>query len=251
MTDAGYARPRTLQPLSPLAAACTDQGPVRDHNEDAFALNPAARVFAVADGMGGHARGDYASALLKRSIESAPVAPEPRAQLQDLVARTEAANAALRAEARASGASAIGATLVAMLVSGGHGVFAWIGDSRGYLMSGGVMRQVTRDHSVVQALIERGQLDPAQAESHPHAHVLTRAVGAAETVEFDYAPVELKRGDRALLCSDGLTRTIPEAEIAAILGGAGRPQALADALVAEALRRRAQDNVTALVLEMV
>lgn len=251
MTDAATERPLTRQPLSPVAAGRTDQGPVRDHNEDAFAINPGARIFAVADGMGGHSRGDYAAALMTRAIAEAPALPDPRAQLQDLVSRTEAVNGQLKSEAAAAGASAIGCTLSALLVAGEFALFAWIGDSRGYHLRDGVLQRTTKDHSVVQALIDRGQLAPEEAESHPHAHVLTRAVGAAEKAEFEFAQVQLRRGDRALLCSDGLTRTLTDEELGRILAGDGAPQQIADALIEEALRRKAQDNVTALVLEMV
>ncbi|MGG7566945.1 PP2C family protein-serine/threonine phosphatase [Rhodovulum sp. DZ06] len=249
MSFTGETAPQTMQPLSPRAGGRTDQGPVRDHNEDALALNPAAQMWAVADGMGGHSRGDYASAALKTAVEEAPALPSPRDQLQDLIARVGAVNARLRAEAAADGTGAIGSTLVALLSAGPHGLFAWIGDSRGYLMRAGRMSQVTRDHSVVQALVDSGQLDADKAESHPHAHVLTRAVGAADTAEFDFQQVELQRGDRALLCSDGLTRTLPESRIAGLLAGADDPQAAADALVRAALEATAQDNVTALVVE--
>lgn len=249
MTFSGEIPPRTLPPLTPRAAGRTDTGPVRDHNEDALALNPPAQMWAVADGMGGHSRGDFASAALKRAVEGAPAIPDPAAQLQDLIGRVAEVNARLRAEAAASGAAAIGSTLVSLLTAGPHGLFAWIGDSRGYLLRAHVLKQITKDHSVVQALIERGQLAPEEAESHPHAHVLTRAVGAADQAEFEFAQVELQRGDRALLCSDGLTRTLPEARIAALLAGAPSVEAAADALVAAALDARAQDNVTAVVVE--
>jgi serine/threonine protein phosphatase PrpC len=250
MSFTGATAPATRSPLTPVAAGCTDQGPVRDHNEDAFALNDAAGVWAVADGMGGHSRGDFASSLLRESLMTAPPLGDARAQLQDLVSRVETANARLRAEAEATGAAAIGSTLVSLLISGPHGLFAWIGDSRGYLLRDGTMRQSTKDHSVVQALVDRGQLAAEDAEKHPHAHVLTRAVGAADKAEFEYAQTELFRGDRVLLCSDGLTRTLTEADIAAILHGAATPAAAAEALVAAALRAQAQDNVTAVVIEM-
>lgn len=250
MSFTGAAAPATRHPLTPVAAGRTDQGPVRDHNEDAFVLNGPAGIFAVADGMGGHSKGDFASGALKDALEQAPPLGDARAQLQDMVARVDAANALMRAEAEATGASAVGSTLVALLVSGPHGLFGWIGDSRAYLMRDGQMHQTSRDHSVVQALVDRGQLAAEDAEKHPHAHVLTRAVGAAEKAEFEYAQTELFRGDRVLLCSDGLTRTLTEAQIADILRRDDAPEAISSALVEAALVANAQDNVTAVVVEM-
>ncbi|MFT6887920.1 MAG: serine/threonine protein phosphatase PrpC [Paracoccaceae bacterium] len=250
MSFTGAAAPATRHPLTPVAAGCTDQGPARDHNEDAFVLNDPAGIFAVADGMGGHSKGDFASGALKDTLEQAQPLGDARAQLQDMVTRVEAANTLMRAEAAASGASAIGSTLVALLVSGPHGLFGWIGDSRAYLMRDGQMHQTSRDHSVVQALVDRGQLAAEDMESHPHAHVLTRAVGAADKAEFEYAQTELFRGDRVLLCSDGLTRTLTDAQIAEIMRRDATPEAISSALVQAALAAIAQDNVTAVVVEM-
>jgi serine/threonine protein phosphatase PrpC len=250
MSFTGATPPATRQPLTAVAAGCTDQGPVRDHNEDAYALNDPAGLWAVADGMGGHSRGDFASNMLRDELMSAPPLRDARAQLQDMVSRVESANGRLRAEAEATGAAAIGSTLVSLLISGPHGLFAWIGDSRAYLLRGGTLQQTTKDHSVVQALVDRGQLAAEEAENHPHAHVLTRAVGAAEKAEFEYAQTELFRGDRVLLCSDGLTRTLTDAQIRDIMQGAPSAAAAAEALVAAALAKVAQDNVTAVVIEM-
>jgi serine/threonine protein phosphatase PrpC len=113
-----------------------------------------------------------------------------------------------------------------------------------------MMHQTSRDHSVVQALVDRGQLAAEDAEKHPHAHVLTRAVGASEKAEFEYAQMELFRGDRVLLCSDGLTRTLTEAQIADFMRRSDTPDAISSALVEAALVANAQDNVTAVVVEM-
>jgi serine/threonine protein phosphatase Stp1 len=138
--------------------------------------------------------------------------------------------------------------VVVMLARGGHFACLWAGDSRAYLLRGGTLRQITRDHSLVQELLEAGAIEPDQVENHPRANVITRAVGA-ELGEFalDKVSDRLVPGDRFLLCSDGLCKTLPDGELASLLGlpDGVPPQALIDA----ALAMNASDNVTAVTVE--
>ena len=242
--------PVTLEPIRMRGAAATHPGRVREHNEDAALVRDDAALWAVADGMGGHSRGDFASALVVDHLRRLPRDGDPRERLRALVAGVEQANAALRAEAARVGAEAIGSTLVLFMAAGRRGLFAWIGDSRGYVLRDGALRQATRDHSVVQELVERGRLSEAEAEAHPHAHVLTRAIGAADSAEFDFAQIDLRRGDRILLCSDGLTREVRPERLRDILAAAPDAQGACAELVEAALAGGGRDNVTAVVVDL-
>ena len=230
--------------------AATDAGAVRSGNEDTFIDRPDFGLWAVADGAGGHQHGEAASGLLKQVLERLEgVAPE------DLVAEVRSgvsqAHRALRAraetEARQLGGSVtIASTLVVLLADDLHFACLWAGDSRAYHLRDGALSRLTRDHSLVQDLVDAGELAQADAESHPHANVITRAIGAnGPDIELDKVTGRAEPGDRFLLCSDGLTRALDEAAIAPLAGGHDPAQAL----IAAALDAGARDNVTAVVLE--
>ena len=161
----------------------------------------------------------------------------------------EQTHAALREEAARRGPDVmVASTVVVMLARGDHFACLWAGDSRAYLLRGGVLRQITRDHSLVQELLEAGAIGPDEATNHPRGNVITRAVGA-ELDEFvlDKVSDRLVPGDRFLLCSDGLCKTLPDDELATLLGAIDGvpPQALIDA----ALAANVSDNVTAVAVE--
>jgi serine/threonine protein phosphatase Stp1 len=143
----------------------------------------------------------------------------------------------------------VASTVVVLLARNEHFACLWAGDSRAYLLRHGEFRQITRDHSLVQELIEAGAITPEQAENHPRANVITRAVGAdLEDFALDKVSGRLMPGDRFLLCSDGLCKTLPEAQLAELLAADASvppPQAL----IAAALGLQAGDNVTAVVIE--
>ncbi len=229
-----------------FSSAMTDRGSVRDHNEDAYLDRPDLGLWAVADGAGGHQCGQQAS----RTIIEALAAIGGGLSAATLLARVRLAiaeaHAALHAAAARLGGDALTAsTVVVLLARDDHFACLWAGDSRAYLFRDGVLRQITRDHSLVQQLVDEGSLSVAAAEQHPQANVITRAVGdGSETMELDKVIGGLRRGDRFLLCSDGLNKTVPEAELAAAMRG----DATASALVGAALARRASDNVTAIVV---
>ncbi len=226
----------------------TDTGKVRQINEDAFLVHPDATLWLVADGMGGHTRGDLASAGIVRAF-SALTLPQ---RLSDRVDLAEATLLDLNAEFRALADAAhagltIGSTVVVLLAWGAYAVFLWVGDSRLYRWRHGRCERLTQDHSQVEELITYGRLRRDQAEAHPAANVITRAVGAADTlfVDMDYCPVE--PGDRFLLCTDGLTKEVPEQAITAILTQDRDAATLCRDLLDRALRAGGRDNVTVVV----
>lgn len=223
-------------------AAKTDAGAVRQHNEDAFLLRPEQGLWAVADGMGGHLRGDHASRTVMDALA------QGHAAIEEIRARLAAAHQALLTEAAGLGDGAvIGATVVVLVVRDGCYTCLWAGDSRLYRLRDGELRQLTRDHSYVQRLIDSGSLTPEQGRRHPGANVITRAVGASGPLELDLAQGDSRPGDVYLLCSDGLTNVVADAEIAERLAALPCAEASA-ALLDLALARGAPDNVTLVVL---
>ncbi len=229
--------------------AVTHVGTVRKHNEDAYVDRPDLGIWAVADGAGGHSAGDVASSMIAEALQGIPPglpAPQLLAQVRRAIEKT---HEALREEAARRGPNEIVAsTVVVMLARGDHFACLWAGDSRAYLLRKGQFRQITRDHSLVQELLEAGAIGPDEAMNHPRGNVITRAVGA-ELDEFmlDKISDRLLPGDRFLLCSDGLCKTLPESELASLLAGIDDipPEALVDA----ALAAHVTDNVTAVAVE--
>ena len=230
--------------------AVTHAGAVRTSNEDALVARPDAGLWAVADGAGGHEHGEVASGMLAAMLSALPASLDGA----DLMARVRAGvtetHQALRARADGEAAGTggpvtIASTLVALLASGSHFACLWAGDSRAYLLRAGALTRLTRDHSLVQALVDQGALTEEQAEGHPHANIITRAIGAdGPEPELDKVTGLAQAGDRYLLCSDGLTKTLDDAAILGLLSGDDPAQHL----VAAALDRRASDNVTAVVV---
>jgi protein phosphatase/serine/threonine-protein phosphatase Stp1 len=232
--------------------ALSDPGAVRKHNEDNMLCRPDLGLWVVADGAGGHDSGEVASGLIVAELDRLPrhlTGSEVLAEVRRTMARV---HEALREEAAARGGDAmIASTFVALILRDRHFACLWAGDSRAYLLRHGVLSQISRDHSLVQELVDSGNLAPEDAEHHPHANVITRAVGAdSETLELDKVIGQIEPGDRFLLCSDGLSKTLSEAEIASLLGAPdGVPPP--ELLIAAALAHRANDNVTAVVVEAV
>jgi protein phosphatase/serine/threonine-protein phosphatase Stp1 len=230
--------------------ASTHNGAVRTHNEDRFVDLPALGLWAVADGAGGHDAGEVASGMIADTLSS--IAPDLGAAslLSDIRARIEQTNTALcEAAAQRGPACVIASTLVVLVARGGHFACLWAGDSRAYLLRDGALQQISRDHSLVQELVDAGAIRPEDAENHPRANVITRAVGgSSETLELDKVSGPILAGDRFLLCSDGLCKTLHDDELAALLAAdtAGSPS---DAMIQAALARKVNDNVTAVVIE--
>ena len=235
-------------PDAPIRAGCaTDVGLKRARNEDSLLLRPEVGLWAVADGMGGHGYGDVASRMAVDALKGLEAAPSGEALLEAVEQAVAAANREMRAFAERQGHPVLGTTLVALLMFRAHFACLWCGDSRAYLLREGVLRQLTRDHSETQDLVDRGVLDADEAKLWPRRGVLTRALGAMEAPELDLVSDRWAPGDAFLLCSDGLTAHCEDSDIAEALAGED-PQAACDGLVALTLERGASDNVTVIAL---
>jgi len=227
-------------------AARTDIGLVRSRNEDAFLAEPQRGLWAVADGMGGHAFGDVASGAVVEALAGLPAPGDLAGFVASARARLGEVNEMLRAEARARQVPVIGSTVVALLACGLDTACLWAGDSRIYLCRQGRLQQLTRDHSQLEALRERGG-DLAALAASPN--MITRAVGAADTIEFDVATLRARDGDIFLLCSDGLSTPVEEQAIQAALAPGDCARA-AQELVALALAAGGRDNITVVVVRV-
>lgn len=230
----------------------TDLGRVRTNNEDRLLARGG--LFAVADGMGGHAGGEVAAevalAVLDRTV--GPALSEP-AHLVDAV---KAANRAVWERAQADGRlRGMGTTVTALAPlprRPGHGseaVVANVGDSRSYRLRDGTLSLLTTDHSLAEAMVQQGELTARQAASHPSRHILTRVLGVEPDVEVDHWVVDVRDGDRYLLCSDGLINEAGEDEITSLLVAERDPRAAAEALVHLARAHGGSDNITVVVLD--
>lgn len=238
----------TVPPFRIESAALTHCGRVRAHNEDSFCRRDGDGLWAVADGMGGHEGGEWASARLVAELDRAEIPADVEAAGARLAAAVRAGNDAIVAEAEAR-AAPMGTTLVALLVRARSWLACWVGDSRAYLLRDGALCRLSRDHSQVQEMVDRGLIAPAEAAGHPLGHILTRAVGIDDEVEIDRAEGELRPGDVFLLCSDGLHACVGEDEIGRLLA-CGSPQRALDALVAAALAAGGPDNVTMIAIRI-
>ena len=228
--------------------AATHQGCVRDHNEDRYLTRPGSGIWLVADGMGGHEAGDFASQTITdcaASVGSPSSAPDLQARFMDRLA--QAHDLILQQSARLKGAT-VGATLVAVLIYDRHFACIWSGDSRIYLLRDGQFSQVTIDHTEVEELLRNGAITPEQAETWPRKNVITRAIGVSSRPRTDEKYGTLREGDTFLLCSDGLTEHVKDDEMAAILTR-NTPQDSCDQLVEMTLERGARDNVTVVVAQ--
>lgn len=223
----------------------TDVGCVRDHNEDSLAVSPP--LYVVCDGMGGHAAGEVASEIAINTIaQRAPQHPDADALGQ---AVEEANIAIIRAARRGLGRAGMGTTCTAAILEKNRLVIAQVGDSRAYLLHNGRLQQITRDHSLVADLIDRGEITPEEAKDHPQRSVITRALGSDPRTEPDLYELVVSEGDRLLLCSDGLSGMLEDYEIEDILRRYDNPQRCANQLVREAVEAGGHDNVTVIVVD--
>jgi len=232
------------------SASRTHVGMVRKLNEDACLELAGSGIWAVADGMGGHAAGDFASQSVVDVLAAIPKPASLGALVSEVHQRLQAVNQKLSDEAGKRREQLIGSTVVALLAYGNHAVSVWAGDSRVYRYRQGELTQLTRDHSQVEELVAQGLITPEQAEHHPASNVITRAVGVANTLELDSDMFEVQEGDVFLLCSDGLYNEVTEPEIKQSLV-VGDCQYSCDLLVDRALARGARDNVTVVVVRTV
>jgi serine/threonine protein phosphatase PrpC len=230
------------------SAGRSDPGLVRDHNEDSMLERPDLCLWAVADGMGGHEQGEVASGLIVEALGRIEPQPDPRRFLSAVKTRIQEANTAL--VERAAGlkrGGLIASTVVCLMVSGGYYACVWAGDSRLYLKRGGRLKQVSRDHSVVQNLLDAGEITEAAARVHPLGNQITRAVGADPELSIDVVQGRVEHGDLFLLCSDGLSRMLDDAEIEILLDEADLP-AMIERLIKATYAAGASDNVTVIAV---
>ena len=237
-------------PFTGRWGAATHIGAVRRHNEDAFLAAPP--LFLVADGMGGHAAGDVASAIVVASF--AQLVDQPWVTEDEVRQGVSRARQAIVEVLRPSALTG-GSTLSGIGVSRVGGtpavVIVNIGDSRTYQLRQGVLAQLSKDHSTVQELVDAGAIDASEARTHPRRNVITRAISSTTDAEPDVWSVPARVGDRYLACTDGLTGELTDEEIRAVLVANDDPQAAAAELTSRALAARGRDNITAVVVDVV
>jgi protein phosphatase len=236
------ADPRRL-----VTASRSDVGLVRSENQDSCAewSHPSgARLLLVADGMGGHRGGSTASRLAVEAVGEVFAAAAGDAEATLRRAFAEANDRIQRRAEEEPRLSGMGTTGVALLFAADGSAFvAHVGDSRAYRVRGGAIEALTADHSLVAELMREGLLRPEEAEEHPGRHTILRALGTEEEVEVDVAPVDVRPGDRFVLCTDGLSGVVADEEIARLLSENALPRAV-ERLVALANERGGPDNVT-------
>ncbi len=225
-------------------------GKVRKLNEDAMLERPDIGLWVVADGMGGHAAGDVASQMivdsLKRVHEGSTL-PEFIDEIEDKL--IDVNRQLIEKANEGDKPQTIGSTVVSLITYRDYGVFIWAGDSRLYRWRDDRLQQLSTDHSQVEIYVEQGLITREEATNHPHGNMITRAVGAADELFLDMDMCGLRKGDRFLLCSDGLTKHVTDLEIRDILA-TGSTEETTNHLIELTLKRRANDNVTAIVVDI-
>lgn len=220
----------------------THPGVVRTANEDSFASLEDRGLWAVADGMGGYAFGQWASTTVVSAIQAAALTGAFDADLAALSGAIHQANASIYSASQQQGRP-MGSTAAALYLNDDQFACVWAGDSRIYLLRAGVLHRMTRDHTQVQEMIDRGMLTPEEGARHPMSHVLSRAVGVQPTLDLDAVRDQAKAGDIFLICSDGLSGVVSEPEICERLASLPR-EAACRRLVELCLSRGAPDNLT-------
>ena len=229
------------------SASRTHPGHVRDVNEDACLDQSAAGLWAVADGMGGHTLGEFASGLAMQGLKGLPEAEDLEQRVSAAIGRLREVNRRLRAEAQWREVPIIGTTIAALVAAGSHCSCLWAGDSRIYLFRAGNLIQLTRDHNHLEAACSRPIARSDDTLARPRKNWITRAIGAEDTLDIDRATVELRDGDIFLLCTDGLSNEVSDLSIEQALLP-GNCSVACDALLDMALGSEARDNITAVVV---
>lgn len=232
------------------SGAATNVGLVRALNEDSMLVDPP--VFVVADGMGGHAHGEVASALAVDGLRG--LGGREELSVEDVTDAVGALNGVIQsASMEDPSMRGMGTTVVGVIAVQHEGAPYWlgfnVGDSRLYRWALGVLEQVSKDHSVVQELIDSGKITQSEVATHPQRSVITRVLGTVGSAEPDYWLLPVTSGERFLLCSDGLTTELAPSQIATVLGEHEDPQDAVEALVTAALRAGGRDNVTVIVVD--
>lgn len=237
-------------------AARTDVGRIRAGNEDSLYADATQSrgLFIVADGMGGHAAGEVASSMavqiIARELQPLGTLDAPDAAERVAQALLTANRAIYERTVRESEKQGMGTTASVLLLADTGYLIGQVGDSRIYLLRGGQLQQLTKDHSYVQEQIDAGYLTPEQARYHPYSNVITRCVGASEAVEPDVYAGPVSAGDVFLVASDGLTGMVDDRRLLQLMGSRAQPARVVDALIAEANGRGGLDNITAILVQV-
>jgi serine/threonine protein phosphatase PrpC len=236
------------------AFALTEIGKVRKDNEDSYMMSLERGLFSVADGMGGYAGGQVASSIaisvLDQELPSQAVGADSSGNFGEaLLAALHKANKIILAQGQEEEYLGMGTTVTTALIADGRLWIAHIGDSRAYLCRAGQVRQLTQDHSLVNELVQQGELTLEEAQNHPRRHVLTRALGVNEQPEIDLMQLPVQEGDLLLLCTDGLYNQLKAGELEQILAQQEDSlQVKVENLVNLALERGGHDNITAILV---
>jgi serine/threonine protein phosphatase PrpC len=232
------------------AYAETHVGAVRKINEDSILDLGEVGLWVVADGVGGADAGDFASQLIVGSLSAVSGPADAQSFRQEVLTVLEAVNGRLREEAATNGADRIiASTVVCLLFFEGHYCCIWAGDSRIYRLRGDRFELMTHDHSEVQSLLDSGLITTEEVRQHPHANVITRAVGAEDSLSLDVVDGTIEPDDAFILCSDGLTKVVEDWEIGAVLGSLPAEEAVRR-LIHTALERGAPDNVSVVAVKI-
>jgi len=228
----------------------THVGLRRKVNEDSMMVRTDRGLWAVADGMGGHDAGDVASAMVTDALLRLPIVYGLDQLVESAIGALKKVNHELIALAASDDVQrTIGSTVVGLAIADGQYRCFWAGDSRAYRIRDEQIAQLTRDHSLVQDLVDAGMLSAQEAENHPNSSVITRAVGVVEELRVDTATGDVRSGDQFLLASDGLTRLVEDHELVAVLSS--RPAAeAAETLIETVLARGAPDNVSIIITKL-
>lgn len=223
----------------------THVGNVRQHNEDAYGIDTEHNFGVLADGMGGHEGGEIASRIVVEHVSDAIREGSPMAD-----ALVQAHHAVRKAAENGEGKPGMGSTAVALKINDENFEMVWVGDSRGYLWNGEALTQITKDHSLVQTLVDEGTITPAEARVHPQRNYVTQAIGMTDmqTMEVGRVQGRVYIGQQLLLCSDGLTGEVSDAEITEILNLGLNEKQKTDLLIQKSLDNGGTDNVTVLLV---
>jgi protein phosphatase len=235
--------------------AITDIGQKRQLNQDFIYLSDMPvgnlpNVFIVADGMGGHNAGDYASRYAVQTVVDEISSSFEKNPVKIIGKAIDKANTLIRERARENASlTGMGTTIVVATCVGRYLEVANVGDSRLYVVNQDAIEQVTQDHSLVEEMVRMGGIDRASARNHPDKNIITRALGARDYVEADFFTWEMQEGDMVLLCSDGLTNMVDDEMIHQILTGGGRLKDRVEKLVETANQNGGKDNISVIVIE--
>jgi serine/threonine protein phosphatase PrpC len=233
------------------SSALTHAGLRRNINEDAIVNLPDQGLWVVADGMGGHSKGDYASQAITRALEDLTIVKDQDLSqyLLTVAHCVRSVNDHLVVRSTELDSGVIGATLAALVVDGCECGIIWVGDSRVYRLRDGIFKQLTVDHSFVNELIDQGNLSIEEASSHPDANAITRAVGASNDLKLDQKIETVLSGDRYLLCSDGLYRDVTDSNMQEAMISSSTCEETRDCLLKLALDSGGKDNISLVVVD--